>query len=115
MIISSGYGYFVAVVIVICIMLTQLLTDGITRDHHYYQKHGWPKLLGFWIAAVIVWPLGRSLNCEKQKDYYDPWNWVESIMSFGNDKPVRHTFFFIPMQYWAFIFVVLGIIFMFVT
>lgn len=115
MIISSGYGYFVVVVIAICIMLTQILTDGITHDHHYYQKHGWPKLLGFWIAASIVWPLGRSLNREKQKGYYDPWNWVESIMSFEKDKPLRHAFFFIPMQYWAFIFVVLGIIFMFVT
>lgn len=115
MIISSGYGYFTGVIGFICLMLTQILTDGIVRDHHYYENHGWPKLMALWMAAAIVWPLGRSLNQQKQKYYFDPWHWVESIVSFEDNKPVHHAFFFIPMEYWALIFSRLGIIFLFAT
>lgn len=115
MIISSGYGYLTGVIGIGCLCFTEILTAPISHDNHYYEKHGWPKLVGFWVAAVIVWPLGRDLNQGKQTELFDPWQGITSILRAGDNKIIRHDFFFMPMRYWAFIFAVLGIVFLFVT
>ena len=79
------------------------------HDDRYYQAHGWPKLVAFAVAAVIVGIVGRWLNRRQGKVLIDPETGREVVVGRGN------TFFFIPMEYWAPILLVLGIIFLFVT
>lgn len=98
MIIWTGYGIFVGVAGFACLCLTQLAVNGIMGDDHFYQSHGWPKLVGLWIAAAVSWPIGREMN--RGRPYH-----VES-------KP--HSLFFIPVQYWWAVFLVLGVVFAFV-
>jgi hypothetical protein len=92
MIIWSGLGFLAAIAWFASLLLTQKVVNDATGDPQYYSMHGWPKLLGFWIAAAICGPLGLWLN------RYGP----------------QHTLFFIPVQYWSLIFAALGVVFLFI-
>ncbi|MBW3542418.1 MAG: hypothetical protein KY476_19305 [Planctomycetes bacterium] len=109
MIIWSGWGFLVAIIGFGCLVATEVIVEGAFRDDQYYQAHGWPKMVAFTIAAVIVGVVGRGLQRRQGKVLVDPATGREVVVSRGN------TFFFIPMEYWAPIFLVLGIIFLFVT
>ena len=87
----------------------------IFQEEHFYQKHGWPKLLALWIAAAIVWPLGRALNQRKQIEMFDQKTGIGGIRISEGRNIVRHDMLFIPMEYWAFVFAILGVIFLFIT
>jgi hypothetical protein len=108
MIIWSGLGFLVAVITFVCLLLTEFATESAFRDDGYYQAHGWPKLVGFIAAALIVWPLGRYLNSKKGRVLVDPDTGKQVVFKQG------HMLFFIPLEYWGPILVVLGIIFLFV-
>lgn len=108
MIIWSGLGFVVAVITFGCLLLTEFATRAAFHDNTYYQAHGWPKLVGFLAAALIVWPLGRYMNAKKGRVLVDPATGAEVFY-----KP-RHTLFFVPMEYWGPILIVVGIIFLFV-
>jgi hypothetical protein len=62
--------------------------------------------VSLWLAAAIVWPLGRALNRRTERQLLDPASgrWVV-IRSGGG-----HSLFFLPVQYWAVIYFVLGVI-----
>jgi hypothetical protein len=92
MIIWSGWGILVAVIGFACFVLTEFAVGSVMQDDRYYRNNGWPKLVGFAVAAVITWFVGRAFNRNSG----------------------RHSLFFIPMEYWAVIFLVLGIVFLFV-
>src|SRR3712207_4011112 len=62
MIIWSGLGILVPIVAFLCFLVTQLVTTSVFGDERYYTEHGLPKLVAFWIAAVLVFLLGRVLD-----------------------------------------------------
>jgi hypothetical protein len=96
MIIWSGMGFLVALIGFGSLFLTELLVESMTRDESFYQAHGWPKLMAFWVAALVVFLLDRALAGPP-------------------GRPGRnHSLFFIPMAVWPILFVVLGVVFMFV-
>jgi hypothetical protein len=109
MIIWSGLGFLVAVIGFGCLLATEALVEAAFHDDRYYQTHGWPKLVAFTFAAVIVGIVGRWLNRRQGKVLIDPQTGREVVVGRGTN-----TFFFIPMEYWAPIFIVIGIIFLFV-
>lgn len=112
MIIWSGKGFLVVVIGFGCLLLTEVLVEGVTKDGQYYQDNGWPKLIAFLIAAVIVWPLGRFFNRKRpDRELIDPKTGERVVLKFSGRE---HSLFFIPMHYWAPLFVVLGIVFLFV-
>jgi hypothetical protein len=94
MIIWSGLGFLVALIGGGCLVAIDALTRTLYGDKEFFAAHGWPKLLAFAVAAVITWFLGRFLHRNPGK---------------------RHSLFFIPMEYWGPIFVVAGVVFMFVN
>lgn len=67
------------------------------------KKNGYA--IGCFAAAVALWPLGRQMNASKFALVQDPQTgqFVEGQVGGG------HTMFFIPLEYWAFIWPVLGL------
>ena len=111
MIIWSGYGVLVGAIGFACLLAVDAATRIIFGDNQYYQAHGWPKLLAFWIAAAIVWPIGRSVNHVDERELVDPKTGERVLFRKGGG----HSLFFIPVEYWTYVFVALGIAFFFVT
>jgi hypothetical protein len=99
MIVWRGWGYLVFVITLGVLILMEVGTGRLFHDSNYYAAHGWPRLLGFLVAAVAVWFLGTYLNRRAER-------------AEGN-KPV-HSLFFIRVDYWAGILVVLGIVSLFI-
>src|SRR5262249_29792336 len=111
MIIWSGWGFLVAVVGFGCFLLTEIGVGAVMRDDQYYQNNSWPKLVAFLAAAVIVWPLGRALNRRRPgRELIDPKTGGRVVLTSGGG----HSLFFIPMEYWAPLLVVLGVVLLFV-
>ena len=108
MIIWNGWGFLVAVIGFGCFFLAELITETAFNDDTYYQTHGWPKLVACIVAAVMVFPIGLWLNHRGARRLIDPETNEEVVLK--ND----HSLFFIPMQYWGPIFLVLGVIMLFV-
>lgn len=92
MIIWSGWGIVIGLIGVACLVATNFAVNAAMGDDHYYQANGWPKLLALWLAALVSAPLGWAMNREG----------------------ARHSLFFIPVQYWWIVYLLLGIVFFFV-
>lgn len=108
MIIWRGKGIVIAVIAFGCLILSEFLAEAAFRDDTYYQTHGWPKLAGLWLAALIVYKLW-------------PWLGVQSrsmVVDSSAGQQVRFTsegaLFFVPARYWPQVLLVLGLIFSFV-
>lgn len=106
MIVWSGLGFLVAVIGFGCLLGTELFVEG-TLGEEYYLAHAWPGLVGCLVGGAIIWFLGQFLNTRGTKTLVDP--------ETGEEVPVRgrHSFFFIPMQYWGPILGVVGIVMLF--
>lgn len=104
MIIWHGYGILAAVIYGVAIVATGAAVDAIFGDD-FYVDHGWPKALAGFVAAVPIWYLGIKFNVKDVRVLIDPETEEEVIIGGG------HSLFFIPMQYWAFIFLAISIVF----
>jgi len=110
MLIWNGWGFLVAVIGFGCLLVAEISVEAAMRDDQYYQNNGWPKMAAFVAAAIIVWPLGLYLNKRRpERELVDPQTGEIVILRSGG-----HSLFFIPMQFWAPVFLVLALIFLFV-
>jgi hypothetical protein len=91
MIIWRGRGVVIALIALACFVIAELATFG---DTGYYQTHGWPKLVAFWVAAGIVFALRSWLGVEQQRTLVDTGTGQEVKMS------REAQLFFIPARYW---------------
>jgi hypothetical protein len=89
MIIWSGLGFLVAVIVFGASLIMELTTETLFRDDQYYQTHAWPLALALALSGAIVWALGNYLHASGAR---------------------RHTLFFIPMRYWGPLLVALSIL-----
>jgi hypothetical protein len=108
MVIWNGLGFLIAVITFPLLLSAEYITEWLAVNDSYYQDHGWPKLLAFFLAGAIIWPLGAYLNRKQGKVVIEKESGKELLI-----KP-HHSFFFIPMEYWGLILFALGIIFLFV-
>ena len=107
MIIWTGLGFLVALVGLGCLFLTETITR-VVFDESYYQVHGWPKLAGFLVAALFVYVIGLLLDRQSVRVLIDKATGQEVVLK------KMHSLFFIPVSYWPYIFVALGVVFLFV-
>ncbi|OQZ02748.1 MAG: hypothetical protein B6D34_10310 [Candidatus Brocadia sp. UTAMX1] len=108
MIIWSGFGFLVAIIGFASLLLTEVITKSSFHDEAYYQTHGWPKLVAFWVAAVLVYFVGLWLDRQPGRAMIDKATDQEVVL-----RRV-HALFFIPVRYWPYIFSGLGVVFLFI-
>jgi hypothetical protein len=106
MIIWSGWGILVGIAGVACLVVTELFVNTAMHNDQFYQTHGWPKMLGLWIAAAVSWPIGRAMNQGDQRWLVDPETGERVVVRTGGG----HSLFFIPVRYWWIVFAVLGVV-----
>ncbi|WP_066504477.1 hypothetical protein [Abyssisolibacter fermentans] len=104
MIFWSRGGILVLVVLVLAFMLMGFLFDTITGIDDYTDGHGLPDVLAFALSGVICWFMGRALNKPKGKVYIDPETGNQVVFS------KTHTLFFIKVEYWGIILLVIAFI-----
>ena len=105
MIIWSGYGFLVAIVVFVSSLVMNLLTDAITGNENFYGQANLPFTTSLILSGIICWFLGRYLNKPGEKTLVDKESGEEVVLS-----SARHRLFFIKMEYWGPILAVLGII-----
>ncbi|HDW8004919.1 TPA: hypothetical protein RM482_000496 [Bacillus cereus] len=104
MIIWSGWGFLVAIIVIINTLLGKAIFGSITGDATYFQDHSWPMVVMFIISGVMSWYLGKYINKPDGKVYIDA-ETGEKVMF--NKK---HSLFFIKMEYWGPILGVIAVV-----
>lgn len=70
----------------------------------YYTLSKWPISVALFIAAIVVWFLGKKVNKNAERILIDP-NTGQEVKLVNT-----HSLFWIRVEYWAPILVVIGII-----
>lgn len=104
MIIWSGVGFLVAVVVFGCSFGLNLAFNAWLGDG-YYDTHKWPFAISLFLSAVICWLLGSALRKRGTQTVIDKGTGEEVVLNRS-----KHSLFFIPMHIWAPILAVLGVI-----
>jgi hypothetical protein len=102
MIIWSGWGFLVAVIVFGASLAMEVATEALTGDALFYQTHAWPLALALALAGVITWGLGKYFSARGARRMTD--EGAGRTMT-TNDQ---HRFFFIPMHYWGPILIALS-------
>lgn len=104
MIIWSGLGFLVAVIVFGCSLVANLIFNAAYGDR-YYDNHKWPVAIAFIVAAAICWFLGKHLRKRSDRVVIDKQTGKEFTVNQS-----RHTLFFVPMHWWAPILLVIAVI-----
>jgi hypothetical protein len=102
MITWSGKGYYVLLVAIGCQILAMMACNTILGDITIFKTHGWPKAAALIAAAAVIWLLAKSLRGRTEYGIHK---------ETGERVPYtpRDTLFFIPMQYWAIVLLLLAV------
>lgn len=109
MIIWTGRGFLIAVIVFGCLLLSELLTEVHFQNDKYYQQNGWPKLADFLVSAAIVWILGGRWHGQHGAG--------ASVQNHSMKKYLlrsQDALFFIPVRFWPYLLCLLGIVFFYV-
>ena len=96
MIIYKGWGLLVLLVPLILSWTVSFLVDSY-YGKDFYEKSEWMMPMVFVVSSVFVYWIGRDLNSKPGKILIDPETDEEYELK------ERHTFFWIPFQYWGFV------------
>ncbi len=95
MIIWRGCGFLDVIFVFGASLVMELITETVTRDTDFYQKEAWPLALALIVAGIVTWAVGKKLHARGVRAMSDQPAGPEAA-SFRT-----HTFFFVPMHYWA--------------
>lgn len=102
MVIWKGWGILAILILLVCSVLVEFASNALFGDG-FYKSSTWATPLAFVLSAGIVYIVGIKLNNKPGKILIDPENNQEVEL-----KSI-HSMFWIPMQYWSFIFVGLAV------
>ena len=99
----TGYGFLVPLLVFVGALCEQLVVDDVFGSG-YYTAEAWPKLVFGFGVGVILWFVGNALNHGREE--------VKIDKKTGEEKVTvpNHTFVFLPVRYWSFIVMVLGLV-----
>jgi hypothetical protein len=107
MLIHRGLGYLVFVIVFVVSLAANFLFNAVYGDR-YYDNHKWPLVFSLMISANIIWVLGRHLRKRSDRIVIDKQTGKEMVINEST-----HDLFFIRMEYWSPIIVVIGLIYLF--
>ncbi|WP_460554963.1 hypothetical protein [Ferruginibacter profundus] len=100
MIIWSGYGFVVFVVVFLDSLVAEVVSESLTHDENYYQNNLIPLGCSFLVSAIVVRLISDFMIRRKRQSVTAG----EKNMVIGKE----HRLFFIPLFYWPLILMVLG-------
>ena len=103
MIIFSGFGFLVPIIALAVYVAVQWLTDQVLGAG-FYTGHAVPKFAAAIISAVLLFAFGLFLKRRGTRVVIDKATGEELVLR------SRHTLFFVPMEYWGGVILVLGIL-----
>ncbi|MCX7748956.1 MAG: hypothetical protein N2645_19020 [Clostridia bacterium] len=102
MIIWKGAGILNLVIIGVAILLSKTVDNAIYGSDS--KGHFWITIIFYILAGILIWFLGKALNKNRNNTVVNPETGHEYRIG------TRHSLFFIPMQYWGPIVIILGLI-----
>ena len=103
LIIWRGAGAAVILFAILAALVTNIVTSSWFNQNNYFQNHAWAQMVALWFAGAGCWFLGRYLNGKPGRVLVDKATGQEVTI-----KP-DHSLFFIKLEYWAPILLVIGI------
>ena len=94
LIVWRGYGWLVPVVVFGAFVLAQVSVDALYGDG-FYKANTWPKHVGAVTGAILIGALGYFLNHVRRAILVDE----ETGEVIG--KAPSHSLFFVPVEYWS--------------
>jgi len=101
MIIWSGYGFVVFIVVFLDSLFAEMISESITNDENYYQANLIPLGCSLLVSAIVVKIISDFLIRRNMKKVSSD----EKTVSIGKE----HRLFFIPLFYWSLILMILGL------
>jgi hypothetical protein len=95
MIIWTGYGFLVAVIVFGFSLTANLITNSVTDGKTYWANHKWPLAVSLLFSAIVCSLIGYFLRNRNARRLFDPRNGKEVILR------ESHTLFFIPIIWWG--------------
>ncbi|MFT3882586.1 MAG: hypothetical protein QM703_23400 [Gemmatales bacterium] len=107
----SGFGFLVPLITIICFVITQATVNAMVGEKHY-EANAWPKMAAAIFSAILVGLFGYIFNrTSSKRTVIRPETGERYVITVPNGG--GHTFFFIPMEYWSVILVILGVALLF--
>lgn len=100
----QGLGFLALAIPFVILLLTNYVLDAIF-GHGFYSSQNYSPLIAMTISAVIIWFVGRKLNTDKPERILIDQATGEKVI-----LKKKHTFFFVPLQWWALIYIIFGLL-----
>lgn len=101
MLVWQGWGITAALFPILSVLLMELFVDS-PLGANLHDPKSWSLCLGFSLSAIPIYILGNKLNNMPGRMLVDQeTNEVVELKA-------KHTFFWVPLQYWSFVIVGIG-------
>jgi len=97
-----GYGPLVILFAILAVVIASYSSNSITNDQHFAATHLWVNGIALVISGVLSFIVGIRLNGGSGRVLVDPKTRQRLIYK------KKHDIFFIPMQYWAIVVIIVG-------
>ncbi len=104
LIIWKGMGLVVLLIGILVCLALNIFCAAVFRQNDYFQTHLWVWLAALWITGALCWPVGRYLHRKPGRVLIDKATGQEVIIKH------EHHLMFIKVEYWAFIFLAIGLV-----
>jgi hypothetical protein len=108
MIIWRGWGVLSIVILIGAAVAIEFISEAIAGNDQFYNNNSMMMPLAFFIGGILNYIISQKFFRSTDKVVIDK--------ETGEETTLRksHTLFFIPMVYWSFIFIALGVVGFFV-
>ena len=104
-----GIGAVALIIPIIVCLGINIVTSRVFDEPNYFQGHLWPKLAALGISGFCCGVLGLYVNSKPPR--------IEIDEETGREIEVKpyHSFMFIKLEYWAVVFVAIGLVVLFIN
>jgi hypothetical protein len=101
MIIWSGYGFVVVVIVFLSSLFSEIISEDFTKNENYYQENFIPLGCSFIVSALLIKLFSNFMISRKMR---------KNVANDRSNYSVsEHKLFFISIHYWSLIMLVLGV------